>query len=133
MLASFITASSILAQVEGSVVVVYNMGLLDVPITQTFRRVNDGKYHVIRFTRSLANCTLQVDELQKQDYDSTGNCDVMLVNKGPVITAIETGLRNVFYFKVIVLCCLVKVRNRFVVVLYWLGGGMKSVLSVCIN
>ena len=49
-------------QVEGNIFVVYNMGQLDLPVGEPYHKVNDGKYHVIRFTRSGANATLQIDK-----------------------------------------------------------------------
>ena len=36
-------------------------------------RVDDGKYHVVRFTRSGANSTLQLDEMQVQTKHPIGN------------------------------------------------------------
>ena len=36
-------------------------------------KVDDGKYHVVRFTRSGANSTLQLDELQIQTKYPSGN------------------------------------------------------------
>ena len=35
-------------------------------------RVDDGKYHVLRFTRSGANSTLQLDEMQVQTKHPIG-------------------------------------------------------------
>lgn len=49
-------------QVSGHVLVVYNMGTTDHRVSDTSTFVNDNTYHVIRFRRSEANSTLQVDE-----------------------------------------------------------------------
>ncbi|KAK7504775.1 hypothetical protein BaRGS_00003803, partial [Batillaria attramentaria] len=52
--------------VKGNVYAVYNMGTRDYPIGELFERVNDGRYHVVRFTRSGPNSTIQVDNLMMQ-------------------------------------------------------------------
>lgn len=38
------------------------MGALDHPIGELFERVNDSRYHVIRFQRNGQNATIQVDQ-----------------------------------------------------------------------
>ncbi|XP_060079524.1 neurexin-3-like [Ylistrum balloti] len=48
--------------VDGNVFVVYNMGTDNHPLGQLLRKHNNGKYHVIRFIRSGANATLQINE-----------------------------------------------------------------------
>ncbi|XP_067134301.1 neurexin 1-like isoform X3 [Centruroides vittatus] len=48
--------------VDGNVFMVYNMGTEDHPIGELSVNVNDGQYHVIRFTRSGPNSTIQVDD-----------------------------------------------------------------------
>ena len=63
---------SISLQVKGNVFVVYNMGTMDHPIAQLDTRVNDGKYHVVRFTRSGPNSTIQVDDSIIQTKNPTG-------------------------------------------------------------
>ncbi|CAH1791707.1 unnamed protein product, partial [Owenia fusiformis] len=47
--------------VDGQLFVVYNMGSYDHPIGEFSTRINDGQYHIIRFARSGANSTIQVD------------------------------------------------------------------------
>ena len=59
-------------QVNGNVFAVYNMGTSDHPIGELFERVDDGEYHVVRFTRSGPNSTIQVDELLMQTKNPTG-------------------------------------------------------------
>ena len=54
--------------------VVYNMGTMDHPIGELFEKVNDGKYHVVRFTRDGPNSTIQVDDLAIQTKNPTGRC-----------------------------------------------------------
>ncbi|XP_054706570.1 neurexin-1-like [Uloborus diversus] len=48
--------------VDGNVFMVYNMGTEDHPIGEHSVHVNDGQYHVVRFTRSGPNSTIQVDD-----------------------------------------------------------------------
>ena len=42
---------------------VFNVGTDDINIEESSKFVNDGKYHIVRFTRSGGNATLQLDEL----------------------------------------------------------------------
>ncbi|KAL8610426.1 hypothetical protein ACOMHN_035143 [Nucella lapillus] len=58
--------------VSGKVYVSYNMGTRDYPIGEMFERVNDNKYHVVRFTRSGPNSTIQVDDLMMQTKTPRG-------------------------------------------------------------
>ncbi|XP_064621737.1 neurexin 1-like isoform X2 [Lineus longissimus] len=58
--------------VNGNILVVYNMGTTDHPIGELFHKVNDGKYHVIRFTREGPNATIQVDNLPVRRKNPTG-------------------------------------------------------------
>ncbi|XP_076025001.1 neurexin-2-like [Genypterus blacodes] len=46
---------------EGKICVIFNVGTDDITIDEPAAVVNDGKYHVVRFTRSGGNATLQVD------------------------------------------------------------------------
>lgn len=41
--------------------VIFNVGTDDITIDEPNAMVSDGKYHVVRFTRSGGNATLQVD------------------------------------------------------------------------
>jgi len=54
------------------VVVIYNMGLMQHPIGELFERFDDGRYHVVRFTRDGPNSTIQVDRLPVQPKYPTG-------------------------------------------------------------
>ncbi|XP_067682450.1 neurexin 1-like isoform X5 [Haliotis asinina] len=58
--------------VNGNVFVVYNMGTTDHPIGELFESVNDGKYHIVRFTRNGANSTIQVDNAMMQTKNPRG-------------------------------------------------------------
>ncbi|XP_058843741.1 neurexin-3 isoform X4 [Acipenser ruthenus] len=46
---------------QGKIGVTFNIGTIDISIQETSTPVNDGKYHVVRFTRNGGNATLQVD------------------------------------------------------------------------
>lgn len=48
-------------QDQGKIGVIFNVGTDDISIDEPALVVNDGKYHVVRFTRSGGNATLQVD------------------------------------------------------------------------
>lgn len=61
---------------EGNVFVVYNMGTQDFPIGETAMKVNDNRYHVIRFTRTGANATLQLDDQNIQQNNPTGTRNI---------------------------------------------------------
>ncbi|KAG8236177.1 hypothetical protein J437_LFUL013443 [Ladona fulva] len=59
--------------VEGNIFVVYNMGTNDHPIGETGVKVNDNAYHVVRFTRTGANSTLQLDNYPVQSHYPSGH------------------------------------------------------------
>ncbi|XP_072364219.1 neurexin 1a isoform X19 [Scyliorhinus torazame] len=46
---------------QGKIRVIFNVGTDDITIEESSGIVNDGKYHIVRFTRSGGNATLQVD------------------------------------------------------------------------
>ncbi|XP_077594758.1 neurexin 1a isoform X11 [Stigmatopora nigra] len=48
---------------KGNIRVVFNVGTDDINIEESAKFVNDGKYHIVRFTRSGGNATLQLDDL----------------------------------------------------------------------
>lgn len=48
-------------QHQGKIGVKFNVGTDDISIEEVNAIINDGKYHVVRFTRSGGNATLQVD------------------------------------------------------------------------
>ncbi|XP_052272196.1 neurexin-1-like [Dreissena polymorpha] len=50
--------------VSGNIFMVYNMGQESIPLVAMDTKVNDGKYHVIKFVRSGENASLQVDREQ---------------------------------------------------------------------
>ena len=51
----------------------YNLGSKDITIGDINTKVNDGQYHVVRFTRSDINSTLQVDDNPIQTRNPQGN------------------------------------------------------------
>ncbi|XP_072526633.1 neurexin-1a-like isoform X18 [Salminus brasiliensis] len=60
---------------KGNVAVIFNVGTDDINIEEKSKFVNDGKYHVVKFTRSGGNATLQVDDLPVIERYPTGNID----------------------------------------------------------
>ena len=65
---------------------VYNLGQQDLVVKELATKINDGKYHVIRFTRDGVNSTLQVDDNQVS-RDST-------ISKNICMLQISTYLLN---------------------------------------
>lgn len=59
-------------QESGNIAVVFNVGTDDINIEETSKFVNDGKYHIVKFTRSGGNATLQVDDLPVIERYPTG-------------------------------------------------------------
>uniref|UniRef100_A0A8C9S8P1 Neurexin-1a n=1 Tax=Scleropages formosus TaxID=113540 RepID=A0A8C9S8P1_SCLFO len=57
---------------KGNVGVIFNVGTDDISIDETTKFVNDGKYHIVRFTRSGGNATLQLDDLPVIERYPTG-------------------------------------------------------------
>ncbi|XP_055496165.1 neurexin 3a isoform X6 [Leucoraja erinacea] len=60
---------------QGKVSVVFNVGTNDIAITESSNVVNDGKYHLVRFTRNGGNATLQVDNWAVKEFYPSGNID----------------------------------------------------------
>ncbi|XP_033622611.1 neurexin 3 isoform X30 [Fukomys damarensis] len=60
---------------QGKIGVVFNIGTVDISIKEERTPVNDGKYHVVRFTRNGGNATLQVDNWPVSEHYPTGNTD----------------------------------------------------------
>ncbi|XP_024290885.1 neurexin-1a-beta isoform X6 [Oncorhynchus tshawytscha] len=60
---------------KGNIGVIFNVGTDDINIEETAKFVNDGKYHIVKFTRSGGNATLQVDDLPVIERYPTGNND----------------------------------------------------------
>ncbi|XP_077076064.1 neurexin 3b isoform X29 [Siphateles boraxobius] len=57
---------------EGKVGVTFNIGTVDISVKELATDVNDGKYHVVRFTRNGGNATLQVDNWPINEHFPSG-------------------------------------------------------------
>ncbi|KAM9433986.1 neurexin 3a isoform 23-T23 [Salvelinus alpinus] len=53
---------------QGKIGVTFNIGTMDISVRESSTPVNDGKYHVVRFTRNGGNATLQVDNWSINDH-----------------------------------------------------------------
>ncbi|XP_070697876.1 neurexin 3a isoform X4 [Pempheris klunzingeri] len=60
---------------QGKIGVTFNIGTVDISVQESSTPVNDGKYHVVRFTRNGGNATLQVDNWSINEHFPTGNSD----------------------------------------------------------
>lgn len=65
-------------QHQGKIGVKFNVGTDDIAIEEVNAIINDGKYHVVRFTRSGGNATLQVDSWPVIERYPAGK----VINKG---------------------------------------------------
>ncbi|KAI3367332.1 hypothetical protein L3Q82_008379 [Scortum barcoo] len=63
-------------QQQGKIGVTFNIGTVDISVQESSTPVNDGKYHVVRFTRNGGNATLQVDNWSINEHFPTGNSDI---------------------------------------------------------
>ncbi|XP_049452182.1 neurexin 3a isoform X1 [Epinephelus fuscoguttatus] len=61
---------------QGKIGVTFNIGTVDISVQESSTAVNDGKYHVVRFTRNGGNATLQVDNWSINEHFPTGNSDI---------------------------------------------------------
>ena len=59
-------------QQQGKIGVTFNIGTVDISVQESSTPVNDGKYHVVRFTRNGGNATLQVDNWSINEHFPTG-------------------------------------------------------------
>ncbi|XP_051954773.1 neurexin-3b-beta isoform X1 [Xyrauchen texanus] len=57
---------------EGKVGVTFNIGTVDISVKELNTEINDGKYHVVRFTRNGGNATLQVDNWPITEHFPSG-------------------------------------------------------------
>ncbi|XP_036448479.1 neurexin 3a isoform X2 [Colossoma macropomum] len=60
---------------QGKIGVTFNIGTVDILVHESSNPVNDGKYHVVRFTRNGGNATLQVDNWAINEHFPAGNND----------------------------------------------------------
>lgn len=70
----------LLLQEQGKICVIFNVGTDDITIDEPAVVVNDGKYHVVRFTRSGGNATLQVDNQPVIERYPTGKTLLLATN-----------------------------------------------------
>ncbi|KAM6965535.1 neurexin-3b-like isoform 5-T5 [Aplochiton taeniatus] len=61
---------------QGKVGVTFNIGTVDISVKELTTAINDGKYHLVRFTRNGGNATLQVDNWPINEHFPTGNSDI---------------------------------------------------------
>ncbi|XP_037100881.1 neurexin-3b isoform X7 [Syngnathus acus] len=61
---------------QGKVGVTFNIGTVDISVKELTTAVNDGKYHLVRFTRNGGNATLQVDNWPINEHFPSGNSDI---------------------------------------------------------
>ncbi|XP_061560299.1 neurexin-3b-beta isoform X9 [Phycodurus eques] len=61
---------------QGKVGVTFNIGTVDISVKELTTGVNDGKYHLVRFTRNGGNATLQVDNWPINEHFPSGNSDI---------------------------------------------------------
>ncbi|XP_056123187.1 neurexin 3a isoform X28 [Rhinichthys klamathensis goyatoka] len=69
---------------QGKIGVTFNIGTVDIVVLESSTAVNDGKYHVVRFTRNGGNATLQVDNWAINEHFPSGNSDnerIQMANK----------------------------------------------------
>ncbi|XP_030201205.1 neurexin 3b isoform X13 [Gadus morhua] len=57
---------------QGKVGVTFNIGTVDISVRETSTAINDGKYHLVRFTRNGGNATLQVDNWPINEHFPSG-------------------------------------------------------------
>lgn len=76
---------------------VFNVGTDDINIEETSKFVNDGKYHIVRFTRSGGNATLQVDDLPVIERYPTGKSSKPLYACSHTDTHIHTQSKPCSY------------------------------------
>ncbi|XP_044127661.1 neurexin 3 isoform X3 [Bufo gargarizans] len=62
---------------QGKVGVTFNIGLVDISIREDSTPVNDGAYHVVKYTRNGGNATLQVDNWPINEYYPGGNTELL--------------------------------------------------------
>lgn len=72
------------SQQQGKIGVTFNVGTEDISVEESSTPVNDGKYHVVRFTRNGGNATLQVDNWSINEHFPTGTTTQMSVLGGHV-------------------------------------------------
>ena len=62
----------------------YNVGADDHSLGEVAVKVNDGEHHVVRFTRSSANATLQIDDFNVQTKNPSGRQKVIFNSQSQI-------------------------------------------------
>lgn len=84
------------SQEKGNIAVVFNVGTDDINIEETSKFVNDGKYHIVKFTRSGGNATLQVDDLTVIERYPTGESHALPVAAPAALLSSKLSQRRCF-------------------------------------
>ena len=58
----------------------FNVGTHDLPLGEIGVKVSDNTYHVVRFTRSGGNATLQIDDYNVQALHAQGRRKIFAVS-----------------------------------------------------
>lgn len=66
-----------LFQEQGKIGVTFNIGTVDISVKESNTEVNDGKYHLVRFTRNGGNATLQVDNWPVNEHFPSGTASIV--------------------------------------------------------
>lgn len=74
-----------MTQERGKIGVIFNVGTDDIVIEENGVVVSDGKYHVVRFTRSGGNATLQVDNQPVIERFPSGRKRALFISLGNII------------------------------------------------
>lgn len=77
--------------VEGKILMMYNLGNEDHSITDPRVNVSDNRYHVVRFTRSGANATLQIDQHNPVSRSLSGRKQMAIFD---TLATIQIGSRS---------------------------------------
>ncbi|KAI1240487.1 Neurexin-1-beta, partial [Lamprotornis superbus] len=75
---------------QGKIGVKFNVGTDDIAIEEMNAIINDGKYHVVRFTRSGGNATLQVDNWPVIERYPADYSNLKLINLAEVFQQMQT-------------------------------------------
>uniref|UniRef100_A0A673MIJ6 Neurexin-3a n=1 Tax=Sinocyclocheilus rhinocerous TaxID=307959 RepID=A0A673MIJ6_9TELE len=75
---------------QGKIGVTFNIGTSDITVQESSTAVNDGKYHVVRFTRNGGNATLQVDNWAINEHFPSEMFWIFLASSGRQLTIFNT-------------------------------------------
>uniref|UniRef100_A0A671SVX2 Neurexin-3a n=1 Tax=Sinocyclocheilus anshuiensis TaxID=1608454 RepID=A0A671SVX2_9TELE len=75
---------------QGKIGVTFNIGTSDITVQESSTAVNDGKYHVVRFTRNGGNATLQVDNWAINEHFPSEMFWIFLASSGRRLTIFNT-------------------------------------------